>query len=42
MTRRYGLAGANPDRFMRHKSAAGAILEIWIKNLLDSAWNAVE
>lgn len=42
MTRRHGLAGTDPDRFMRHKSAAGAILEIWIKNLLDSAWNAVE
>ena len=42
MTRRHGLAGLNPDRFMHHKSAGGAILEIWIKNLLDSAWNAVE
>ena len=42
MIQRYGLAGINPDRFMRHKSAGRTILEIWIENLLDSAWNAVE
>lgn len=42
MIRRYGLTGTSPDGFMRHKSAGGTIWEIWIENLLDSAWNAVE
>lgn len=42
MVQRYGLAGTDPDGFMRHTSAGGAIWEIWVKNLLDSAWNAVE
>ena len=42
MVQRYGLAGMDPDGFMRHTAAGGAIWEIWIKNLLDSAWNAVE
>lgn len=42
MVQRYGLAGTRPDGFMRHKSAGGTIWEIWIGNLLDAAWNAVE
>ena len=43
MVRQHGLREIEPDRFIRHQTTGGpAILEAWVQNLLDSAWNAIE
>ena len=43
MIRLHGLREIDPDQFLRHQPIGGlAMLEGWVQNLLDSAWNAVE
>ena len=45
MVQKHGWRRIDPDRFLRSQSPGGGgptVLEAWVQNILDSAWNAVE